>query len=52
MEDKDDVVCHAFLGNKDLLLTIDNEVTTLIILALAGFFDNGGLCQVVEVAEL
>ena len=51
VEDEHDVVCHSLLGNQDLLVSIDDEITTLIISTLSGILHNIVLIERRKMAE-
>jgi hypothetical protein len=51
VEHKRDVVSHALLGDEHSLSTIDNEVSALVISALAGIVDDFILTQGGQVTE-
>ena len=52
MEDEDLVVGHALLGHDDFLTPIDDEVASLVILAVLTSSDSIILTQAVQLAEL
>ena len=52
MEHEDNVVSHALLSDQHLLLSVDNEVPALIVLAFTGFLDDGVVVHRAQVAEV
>jgi hypothetical protein len=52
VEDEDLVVGHALLSHDDLFTPIDDEVATLVILAVLASSDSIILTQAVQLAEL
>ena len=52
MEDEDLVVGHALLGHDDFLTPIDDEVASLVILAVLTSSDSIILTQAVQLTEL
>lgn len=51
MEDKHDIACHSFIGDDDLLTTVDDEVATLVksaLLSVVGDFVGTEVFQVTE----
>ena len=52
MEDEHDVESHTLLRNKDLFVSIDDKVATLIVATLSGILDDFLFAQLRKMAEL
>ena len=52
MEDEHDVESHTLLRNKDLFVSIDDKVTTLIVATLSRILDNFLFAKLRKMAEL
>ena len=52
MEDEHDVESHTLLSNKDLFVSIDDKVTTLIVATLSRILDDFLFAQLRKMAEL
>ena len=52
MENEHDVKGHAFLGDEDLLITVDDEVAALVVATLPLVVDDLVLAELGQMAEL
>ena len=51
MEDQYDVMSHTFLSDQDLLLTIDNEIATLVVAAFSRILHDLIFAQLRQMTE-